>query len=198
MQRSGLYISSSCDRCDAHSWLGIKHEVTSTVYYLNFIHFFPVMNGFSIVTAQKNQLFAPISALFMGHSYTEKLHRQESLFQAQLPRSWPPRSMNSCANPRAILLISAVCLWGKTGGLHGAHFKIIATNANSSPLTDIKARGELNPSICLRSITIKEGGFVFKGHNAQVILERVSLFVSLWLPTWVEQRTTTPQYCCTI
>lgn len=198
MQRSGLYISSSCDKCDAHSWLGIKHEVTSIVYYLNFIHFFPVMNGFSIVTAQKNQLFAPISALLMDTA-TLRNYTDGILFSMHsYLRSWPLRSMNSCINLRPILLISAVCLWGKTGGLHGARFKIIATNANSSPLIDIKARGELNPSICLRSITIKDGGFVFKGHNAQVILERVSLFVSLWLPTWVEQRTTTPQYCCTI
>ena len=44
------------------------------------------MNGFSIVTTQKNLLFASVSALFDGHSYAERLQRDEFLFQAQLPQ----------------------------------------------------------------------------------------------------------------
>lgn len=83
-QRPGLYIISSCDKCD--SWHGIKHEVTPIVYYLNFIIFFTVMNGFSIVTAQKNLLFAPISAPLNGDSHAEKLHGEEFLFQARIPQ----------------------------------------------------------------------------------------------------------------
>lgn len=64
-------------------------------------------------------------------------------------------------------------------------------NSNSCPLKDIKAREKLNASICLSSITKKDEGFVFKGCNSELILERVSLFV-LGSPSQVGQRTTSP------
>lgn len=145
--------------------------------------FSPVMNGISTVTAQNNLLFAPVSALFDGNSYAERLHRGVYF----------PGTVTSGHSLRGGLA-SAACLWGKTWGLHGARFKIIATNT-SCPLMDIKAKEQLNPRICLSSVMIKDWGFIFKGYNVEVILGRISLFASLWSPTWVEQRTTTPQYC---
>lgn len=57
------------------------------------------MNGFSTVTAQNNLLLVPISALFDGHSYVERLHRGVSF----------PGTVTSDYNLRGVL-ISAVCL----------------------------------------------------------------------------------------
>lgn len=53
-------------------------------------------------------------------------------------------SVNSFAIPTVTPFISAVCLWGNTWELHGACFKIIATNTSSWPLRDNKAREDLN------------------------------------------------------
>lgn len=63
------------------------------------------------------------------------------------------------------------------GGLHGACFKIIATYTTSFPITHIKAREKLTPRICLSSVTGKDGGFAFKGYNAEV--KRVLICVPL-------------------
>lgn len=76
------------------------------------------------------------------------------------------------------------------GGLRGACFKIIATYTTSFPLTHIKAREKLTPSICLSSVTGEDGAFAFKGYNAEV--KSPYLCPSGHPHEW---RTTTPQYC---
>lgn len=174
----------------------------SILYYLNYLNytlfffFFPTHKWFQHRrTCCEHQSQHCLKGRAMPRDYKERsfFSRHSCL------RPLPLGNVDSSAIPRAIPFISAVSLWGSTGELHEACFEIIATNTSSCPLIDIKARGNLVPYLFELRYRKRQGiHFPRTGHNAEGILGRVSLFVSLWSPTWVEQRTATAQCCYAI
>lgn len=155
-RRSSLYFSSSCDKCDARSWRGIKHE-----------------HPFSIILITLFFFHSQMVSVWSQHRRTCCEHRsQHCLKDTAMPRDYTERSffsrhsclrplplgnVNSSAIPRVIPFISAVSLWGNTGELHEACFKIIATNTSSCPLLGIKARGNLIPYLVWALLQEKMG-----------------------------------------
>lgn len=193
--RSGLYFSSSCDKCDACSWRGIKHEHLFSIILI-ILFFFSTHKWFQHRrTCCEHQSQHCLKDRAMPRDYTERsfFSRHSCL------RPLPLGNVDSSAVPRVIPFLSAVSLWSSTGELHEACFEIIATNTTSCPLIDTKARGNLVPYLFELRYRKRQGiHFPRTGHNAEGIFERISLFVSLWSPTWVEQRTATAQYCYAI
>lgn len=128
-------------------------------------------------TAQKNLLFALISALSNGDNHAGR----SFLFRHSYHRSQPPRGVNSSATLRAMLLISAVYLWGRTRGLRGAHFKIMPQLQFLSLKISRQWRSPM-PVSAWAPLQKEDEGFVFKGCNLEAILESfpVCALVTHW------------------